>query len=82
MLTISLETEPHNGTLIATINAWDALERRRVHIQRIAGNVGDVLDTCVGWGVEAVVHRSCETKRHISAIAIGRDQFGVLNQIG
>ncbi len=64
--------------------AWlDALERDRVHVPGVAGDVGDALDAAVVRRVEAVVHARGDAQRHVTCRR-GRRRRGrvVAEQLG
>src|SRR6202165_1066133 len=64
------EHRGNDRALVLAEQFRNAVERDRIDIPRIAGNIGDHVDGAVVRRVEAVVHAGCQSQRNVLAIAI------------
>ena len=67
--------------LVLAEQLLDALERDRIDVPGIAGDVGHLLDAAVVRRVEAVVHAGRQAQRDVAAVAIGVHEVGIAEQI-
>ena len=64
------QARAQHGALVLAEQPLDALERDRVDVPGVAGDVGDLLDAAVVRRVEAVVHAGRQPQRHVAAVAV------------
>ena len=67
--------------LILAEQFGDAVERDRIDVPCVAGNVNDLVDDAVVWRMEAVIHAGRQPQRNVLAVAIELDELRVDQQI-
>ena len=70
----AVERRPHHRALVLAEQALDALERDRIDVPGIAGDVDDLLDPAIVRRVEAVIHARRQPQRDVTAVAVRFDQ--------
>ena len=68
---VAVERRPQDGALVLAEQLLDALERDRVDVPGVAGDVGHLLDAAVMRRVEAVIHARGQPQRDVAAVAVG-----------
>src|SRR5262249_48127904 len=71
----------NDRALVLAEQLGDALERNRIDVPCVAGNVGDLVDDAVVRRMETVVHAGRQPQRSVLAIAIELDELRVDQQI-
>ena len=69
------------SALVFAEELFNTLERDRVYVPRVSGQVGDPLDSTVMRGVEPVVHARGDPKRDVAALAVDTHQLRIAEQI-
>ena len=78
---LACERGADHRALVLAEQPLDPLERDRIDVPGVAGNVGDLIDAAVVRRVEAVVHARGQPQGHVAAVAVGLDQVAVAQQI-
>ncbi len=75
------EYRANDCALVLAEQLGNAVERDRIDVPRVAGNVGDLVDGAVVRRMKAMVHAGRQPQRDVLAIAIEFDELRVDQQI-
>ena len=75
------ERRPQYRALVLAEQTLDPLERDRIDVPGVAGDVGDLVDAAIMRRVEAVIHARFQPQRHIAAVAMGFDSSRIAQQV-
>ena len=76
-----VERRANDRTLVLVEQLGNAVERDRIDVPGVAGNVGDLVDGAVVRRMESVVHAGRQPQRNVLAIVIELDELRVDQQI-
>src|SRR5262249_42708059 len=74
------QAQVENAALVAAVQPRHTLQRDRVDVPEVAGDVADVDEIAVGGRVEAVIHARRQPKRDVRAIAVAIRELDVADE--